>query len=420
MYFSLDKTVFKYGLYFYEICINYVKFRDLMYTISYKKGGDNMIQRILRYVIAILFGIMGFMAVDALMPYISPFLDQQFWQTGFFGISVMVIACIVLGGLIGAIFGYVISDFLLFQGLRFAKSIERLLNRVPVQNLVSGTLGLLFGLIIANLIGMAFERVPLIGSYLPIILSAILGYIGISLGSRKGPTLYKTILNYKNSLPKEVRDVEQEGKLGNEYNKVSSAKLLDTSVIIDGRIADIVSTGFLEGPFVVPLFVLEELQRISDSSDGLKRNRGRRGLDILQAMQQNESFPLIVVNDDYEDIPEVDSKLMKLAIEKEWKLVTNDFNLNKVATLQGISVLNLNELANAIKPVMISGEWIRVQVVKEGKENNQGVAYLDDGTMIVIENGAPFVDQMIDVMVTSVLQTSAGRMIFAKVEGKKE
>lgn len=205
-----------------------------------------------------------------------------------------------------------------------------------------------------------------------------------------------------------------------EFESVSVAKLLDTSVIIDGRIAELCETGFLEGPLVVPLFVLEELQHISDSADVLKRNRGRRGLDILQSMQQKEIIAIKVIADDFEDITEVDSKLMRLALDKKWKIVTNDFNLNKVASLQGIEVLNLNDLANALKPVMIPGEWIRVQVIKEGKEDNQGVAYLDDGTMIVIENGAQYVDTSIDVMVTSVLQTSAGRMIFARAKGTKE
>ena len=152
----------------------------------------------------------------------------------------------------------------------------------------------------------------------------------------------------------------------------------------------------------------------------LKRNRGRRGLDILQSMQQKELIAIKVIPDDFEDIAEVDSKLMRLALDKKWKIVTNDFNLNKVASLQGIEVLNLNDLANALKPAMIPGEWIRVQVIKEGKEDNQGVAHLDDGTMIVIENGAQYVDTSIDVMVTSVLQTSAGRMIFARAKGTKE
>ena len=277
-----------------------------------------------------------------------------------------------------------------------------------------------------QLIGLAFYRVPIIGSYIPIILSAIFGYIGMRLTSRKGPELYANWLQSrtvakdkkKEATPKEVEQVT--APVVSEFESVSVAKLLDTSVIIDGRIAELCATGFLDGPLVVPLFVLEELQHISDSADVLKRNRGRRGLDILQSMQQKELIAIKVIPDDFEDIAEVDSKLMRLALDKKWKIVTNDFNLNKVASLQGIEVLNLNDLANALKPAMIPGEWIRVQVIKEGKEDNQGVAYLDDGTMIVIENGAQYVDTSIDVMVTSVLQTSAGRMIFARAKGTKE
>ncbi len=198
-----------------------------------------------------------------------------------------------------------------------------------------------------------------------------------------------------------------------------SSKLLDTSVIIDGRIKDLCATGFIEGPLVVPLFVLNELQIISDSADAMKRNRGRRGLDILKEMQDAKMVTIEIVEDDYDDLQEVDSKLMRLALEKQWKLMTNDFNLNKVARVQGIKVLNLNELANVLKPVLIAGEWIRVQVMKEGKEVQQGVAYLDDGTMIVVEDGRPYVGQEVEVMVTSILQTSAGRMIFARVDGGK-
>ena len=191
----------------------------------------------------------------------------------------------------------------------------------------------------------------------------------------------------------------------------------DTSVIIDGRIKELCNTGFIEGPLMVPLFVLNELQIISDSADATKRNRGRRGLDILKEMQDAKKVAIEVVEDDYDDLTEVDSKLMRLALDKQWKLMTNDFNLNKVARVQGIEVLNLNELANVLKPALIAGEWIRVQIMKEGKEVHQGVAYLDDGTMIVVEDGKPYVGQTVEVMVTSILQTSAGRMIFARVDG---
>lgn len=385
-----------------------------------------MVYKILRYVIALLVGIMGYMLTDTFMPVWEPIIDVKFWTMGFFGISVIKILALALGGVIGALIGFVIALPIIDQGLKLAKNIERILSRVPNQELMAGTAGLLFGLIIANLIGLAFYRVPIIGSYIPIILSAIFGYIGMRLASRKGSELYANWLQSrtvakdkkKEATPKEVEQVT--APVVSEFESVSVAKLLDTSVIIDGRIAELCATGFLDGPLVVPLFVLEELQHISDSADVLKRNRGRRGLDILQSMQQKELIAIKVIPDDFEDIAEVDSKLMRLALDKKWKIVTNDFNLNKVASLQGIEVLNLNDLANALKPAMIPGEWIRVQVIKEGKEDNQGVAYLDDGTMIVIENGAQYVDTSIDVMVTSVLQTSAGRMIFARAKGTKE
>ncbi len=385
-----------------------------------------MVYKILRYVIALLVGIMGYMLTDNFMPVWEPIIDVKFWTMGFFGISIIKILALALGGLIGALIGFVIALPIINQGLKLARRIESLLSRVPNQELIAGTAGLLFGLIIANLIGLAFYRVPIIGSYIPIILSAIFGYIGMRLASRKGPELYANWLQSRTVAKDKKKDVVPKDSeqaaipVISEFESVSVAKLLDTSVIIDGRIAELCETGFLEGPLVVPLFVLEELQHISDSADVLKRNRGRRGLDILQSMQQKEIIAIKVIADDFEDITEVDSKLMRLALDKKWKIVTNDFNLNKVASLQGIEVLNLNDLANALKPAMIPGEWIRVQVIKEGKEDNQGVAYLDDGTMIVIENGAQYVDTSIDVMVTSVLQTSAGRMIFARAKGTKE
>lgn len=385
-----------------------------------------MVYKILRYVIALLVGIMGYMLTDNFMPVWEPIIDVKFWTMGFFGISIIKILALALGGLIGALIGFVIALPIINQGLKLARRIESLLSRVPNQELMAGTAGLLFGLIIANLIGLAFYRVPIIGSYIPIILSAIFGYIGMRLASRKGPELYANWLQSRTVAKDKKKDVVPKDSeqaaipVISEFESVSVAKLLDTSVIIDGRIAELCETGFLEGPLVVPLFVLEELQHISDSADVLKRNRGRRGLDILQSMQQKEIIAIKVIADDFEDITEVDSKLMRLALDKKWKIVTNDFNLNKVASLQGIEVLNLNDLANALKPAMIPGEWIRVQVIKEGKEDNQGVAYLDDGTMIVIENGAQYVDTSIDVMVTSILQTSAGRMIFARAKGTKE
>ena len=385
------------------------------------EGGDAMIYGILRYVIAILIGTAAYVGMDNLAPIIDPYLVSQFASFGDMSLTVARISVIVLGTIIGILIGYFISSFILKQGLVIARRLERVLTHIPNQELIAGTIGLLFGLIIANLIGAAFNQVPIIGPYISIILSAIFGYSGVRLMARKGPEMY---LNYL----KQWKRSEAGTKKSRGFNMFgshkssdlnSTAKLLDTSVIIDGRIKDLCATGFIDGPLVVPVFVLNELQIISDSADAMKRNRGRRGLDILKEMQDAKLVSIEIVEDDYDDLHEVDSKLMRLALEKQWKLMTNDFNLNKVARVQGIKVLNLNELANVLKPALIAGEWIRVQVMKEGKEVQQGVAYLDDGTMIVVEDGRPYVGQEVEVMVTSILQTSAGRMIFARVDGGK-
>ncbi|MBS6125247.1 MAG: PIN/TRAM domain-containing protein [Veillonella sp.] len=380
-----------------------------------------MIYGILRYVIAILIGTAAYVGMDNLAPIIDPYLVSQFASFGDMSLTVARISVIVIGTIIGILIGYFISSFILKQGLVIARQLERVLTHIPNQELIAGTIGLLFGLIIANLIGAAFNQVPIIGPYISIILSAIFGYSGVRLMARKGPEMY---LNYL----KQWKRSEAGTKKSRGFNMFGShkssdsnspAKLLDTSVIIDGRIKELCATGFIDGPLVVPVFVLNELQIISDSADAMKRNRGRRGLDILKEMQDAKLVPIEIVEDDYDDLHEVDSKLMRLALEKQWKLMTNDFNLNKVARVQGIKVLNLNELANVLKPALIAGEWIRVQVMKEGKEVQQGVAYLDDGTMIVVEDGRPYVGQEVEVMVTSILQTSAGRMIFARVDGGK-
>ena len=212
---------------------------------------------------------------------------------------------------------------------------------------------------------------------------------------------------------------KKEADVGAESFNEVGYKLLDTSVIIDGRIADISKTGFIEGILVVPQFVLTELQHIADSSDTLKRTRGRRGLDILKVLQDASNSNVLITEIDFEDVPEVDLKLVRLAKKMGAQILTNDFNLNKVCELHKVSVLNINDLANAVKPVVIPGEEMNVVVIKDGKEHNQGVAYLDDGTMIVVEEGKSYIGQAIVVIVTSVLQTSAGRMIFAKPKNHK-
>ena len=376
-----------------------------------------MIYRILRYVIAILVGTAAYVGMDSLAPIMDPYLVSQFESFGDMSLTIARISVLILGTLLGVIIGYLISSFILKQGLVIAKRLERILTHIPNQELIAGTIGLLLGLIIANLIGVAFNQVPIIGPYIPIILSAIFGYSGLKIMARKGPEMY---YNYVQQWGGEGTKKTSRFKMFSTHKSdktTSTPKLLDTSVIIDGRIKELCNTGFIEGPLMVPLFVLNELQIISDSADATKRNRGRRGLDILKEMQDANKVAIEVVEDDYDDLTEVDSKLMRLALDKQWKLMTNDFNLNKVARVQGIEVLNLNELANVLKPALIAGEWIRVQIMKEGKEVHQGVAYLDDGTMIVVEDGKPYVGQTVEVMVTSILQTSAGRMIFARVDG---
>ena len=385
------------------------------------KGGEAMIYGILRYVIAILIGTAAYVGMDNLAPIIDPYLVSQFASFGDMSLTVARISVIVIGTIIGVLIGYFISSFILKQGLVIARQLERVLTHIPNQELIAGTIGLLFGLIIANLIGAAFNQVPIIGPYISIILSAIFGYSGVSLMARKGPEMYFNYLKQWKRSEAGTKKSRGFNMFGSHKSSDSNltAKLLDTSVIIDGRIKELCATGFIDGPLIVPVFVLNELQIISDSADGMKRNRGRRGLDILKEMQDAKLVPIEIVEDDYDDLHEVDSKLMRLALEKQWKLMTNDFNLNKVARVQGIKVLNLNELANVLKPALIAGEWIRVQVMKEGKEVQQGVAYLDDGTMIVVEDGRPYVGQEVEVMVTSILQTSAGRMIFARVDGGK-
>lgn len=311
-----------------------------------------------------------------------------------------------VSAVLGAIIFYLIFFWAVDYFVQFIKWFEESLVKIPIADIIFGSVGLIFGLIIAFLIGYALSsiEVPILNTILPIFITLLFGYLGSQVGLKKRNEILSLFTRNKKKLEDEQENVQGKGTI----------KILDTSVIIDGRIADICQTGFLEGTIVIPQFVLEELQHIADSSDILKRNRGRRGLDILNRIQKELSMKVEIYEGDFDDIQEVDSKLVKLAKIINGIVVTNDFNLNKVCELQRVPVLNINDLANAVKPVVLPGEEIKVQVIKDGKEHNQGVAYLDDGTMIVIENGRDFIGKEIEVLVTSVLQTSAGRMIFAK------
>nr|WP_255574726.1 PIN/TRAM domain-containing protein [Halobacillus sp. Nhm2S1] len=317
----------------------------------------------------------------------------------------------VLGAVLGALILFLFTFWIVDYIVDFLRWVEDTLVRAPVADLLFGSLGLIVGLIIAYLINIPVQdiQIQVVNQVVPIFLTFLLGYFGFQVGFKRKDEF----LNLVSKKDKKLDDERQEDNAV-DPDLIPKRKILDTSVIIDGRIADICDTHFLEGTIVIPQFVLEELQHIADSSDGLKRNRGRRGLDVLNRLQKDLPVNVEIYEGDFEDIQEVDSKLVKLAKVMDGIVVTNDFNLNKVCEFQNVQVLNINDLANAVKPVVLPGEEMTIQVIKDGKEQNQGVAYLDDGTMIVVEEGKDFIGKTIEVVVTSVLQTSAGRMIFAK------
>ena len=362
-----------------------------------------MPEKILRVIFILLFSVIGIVLAIQTEPLLTSVMDKNILTETVLGITVLSLGTMLVGGVIGAVIGIAASPYLIKSLFAFTSKVEKSLLSISTQDLLIGTIGLFLGLLIANLVGLAFGSIPYIGPYVSVALSIVLGYIGMHLAITK-KTEFIGWFHFRS-------ENGSKNKRGND----AVGKLLDTNVIIDGRIIDIYKSGFLEGPVIVPVFVLEELQKIADSSDVLKRNRGRRGLDILNHIKKSKD-DIDIIADDFDEISEVDSKLVKLAKMKGYKIVTNDYNLNKVAELQGISVLNINDLAIAVKPVVIPGEQIFVQLVKYGKEEGQGVAYLEDGTMIVVENGAQAIGKEVSVIITSVLQTAAGKMIFAKLE----
>ena len=301
------------------------------------------------------------------------------------------------------------------------------INRMHFSDLLAAAGGLIFGLLIALLLTVPLSQVQFwhLNYWLPLLAALLFGYLGVAISVLKREELQRTLVGLfqrrrSESVGEDGEGDEQprQGRRGRNRAAVASDKasdkvLLDTSTIIDGRIADISTTGFIMGTLVVPRFVLEELQRIADSADALRRNRGRRGLDILNRMQQEATIPVEIADIDFDSIHEVDAKLVKMAKQVHAPIITNDFNLNKVAELQGVKVLNINELANAVKPALLPGEDMDVKIIQDGKEFGQGVGYLDDGTMIVVEGGKAHMNNDVEVTVTRVLQTAAGRMIFA-------
>ena len=315
----------------------------------------------------------------------------------------------ITNGIIGAIIFIIISMFTFRHVVGALKKAEKFLNEQSLQDIVFGSIGTIVGLLLGALVSIPLYslKLAIFSITFPALIMLISGYFGFKVGTTKTEEWRKLFA------PKPKKGTEEiiDKKIDENFHKY---KILDTSVIIDGRIYDVAKTGFIEGTLLIPNFVLYELQYIADSGDSLKRVRGRRGLDILNALQKEEGISVEMYEGDFEDIKEVDSKLIKLAKMLDGIVVTNDYNLNKVSEFQNVPVFNINALANAIKPVVIPGETMDVLVMKDGTERQQGVAYLDDGTMVVVEDGKHFMNKRINVIVTSALQTAAGRMIFAK------
>ena len=319
----------------------------------------------------------------------------------------------ITNSLLGALIFFLLSLLLAKYIAAGIRKIEEKLSELSLTYLLFGAIGSIIGLMIGVIVSIPFYNwdIPFINGIAPILVMALLGYLGFQIGTTRIEE-WKKIFSSKSKKTEPVEEQQMlDRKIADHFHKY---KILDTSVIIDGRIYDIAKTGFLEGVLLIPNFVLYELQYIADSGDSLKRVRGRRGLDILNALQKEEGIAVEMYEGDFDDISEVDSKLIKLAKILDGIVVTNDYNLNKVSEFQNVPVLNINALANAVKPVVIPGETMNVLVVKAGTERQQGVAYLDDGTMVVIEDGQHYMNEHIQVVVTSALQTAAGRMIFAK------
>lgn len=311
---------------------------------------------------------------------------------------------IIVLTLAGAALGLLVGPYLTVRPFRSAQA---KLKQMPASKLIAGVIGLAIGLAVAALLYPSLSTLPEpYGGYMPVVVSLLFGYIGMAVMVMRQHDIFNLL---------GPRIIPSGG--GSFSRSSADVLLLDTSVIIDGRIADVCQTGFIRSTILVPRFILNELQYIADSPDTIRRNRGRRGLDILERLQESAIVPVQITDLDIDGVKGADDKLVLLAKQLGCPIVTNDFNLNSVAKLQGVLVLNLNELANAVKTVILPGETIAVKIIQEGKERDQGVAFLNDGTMIVVANGKRFLDSQVQVNVTKVLQTNAGRMIFGDVEG---
>ncbi len=333
------------------------------------------------------------------------------WQLGVLLLSTEdQLRWVLLLSLAGAALGATIAPYFSTVPFKWARKRVKLL---PAVDLIAGSIGLVIGLAISALLSIPLGRMPgLLGQVFPFLSAILFGYLGLAIFVMRKREIFEFF-----GLNRAANAVTSEARGNNAYAR---SILVDTSAIIDGRIADVSQTGFIEGTLIIPRFVLDELQHIADSSDAQRRNRGRRGLEMLNKLRKDSVVPIEISDIDTADVAEVDGKLIKIAKANHYPVITNDYNLNRVAELQGVKVLNVNELAQAVRPVVLPGEELVVKVTQEGKESGQGLAYLDDGTMIVIENGRRYMHQDIQINITRVLQTVAGRMIFATIKTNGE
>ncbi len=356
------------------------------------------IELIIRIIGLVVFGVIGVFLGESL-----GVLIQEIWTSN----SIPIIVYQIVTTLLISFLGFLIAPWISIKPI---SAIRKRLSSVSARTLVFGFVGLIFGLIVAALLAYPISLLPSpLGSILPFIAVLLFGYLGIVLFVAN----QKELNNIFHSFSKRSSTKEETEKSGlKDANRI----LVDTSAIIDGRIADIARTGFIPGSLLIPRFVLNELQYVSDSADNLRRQRGRRGIEVLADLQKDPNIPVTITDIDVEGVREVDDRLVVLARQLSCPILTNDYNLNRVAELQGVSVLNINELANAVKAILLPGETLAMKIIQEGKEYGQGVGYMEDGTMVVVENGQKHIGKTIEITVTKVLQTAAGRMIFAKPE----
>ena len=359
------------------------------------------IELVIRLIFLLIFGIIGVFLGEPI-----GVLIQEIWPVN----NWPMIVYQIFTTLIVAFLGFLIGPWISIKPIN---AIRKHLTKVSAQTLIFGLIGLIFGLILAALLAYPISLLPSpLGNILPFIAVLVLGYLGIVI-----------FIARQKEINAILKGIGKGGSTSKEDTEISGLQdsrriLVDTSAIIDGRIADIARTGFIPGHLLIPRFVLNELQYVSDSADSLRRQRGRRGMEVLSELQKNSTIPVTISDIDVEGVREVDERLIVLARQLSCPILTNDYNLNRVAELQGVAILNINELANAVKAILLPGESLDMKIIQEGKEYGQGVGYMEDGTMVVVEDGNKFIGKTVHITVTKVLQTAAGRMIFAKPENK--